>query len=215
MADYQIIEETPNGGRPMLNYKLKNEAARAWALTAPNKELARQVSDRYVAMEKAFKENLIRQMEEEKAKKAVPPPVDMGMKMEYMKMYYSLITDMETTGDQRDKLNMKDERRNLLQVIKVIGGLSGVGSVECVEVQKERPQELPLTEYLKLRNATWWKGNHERKFMSFCNSVRDNYILTRGHPPPKRAQYVDGAVRQVNHYTTEDIPLIDEVFGRF
>lgn len=74
--------------------------------------------------------------------------------------------------------------------------------------------EYPLTRRL-LDHEINYTSKMKVNLMKAGQKLRKLYIQKYNKPPPKRDQYVDNALRQVNIYTNEDFDIMDKALGEF
>ena len=92
--------------------------------------------------------------------------------------------------------------------VRAIADAAGATADAAAAAAVPRPVtgEWPLSLYLERHG---YARPTRDQLMELGKCAAALYRDYRGHEPPKRAQYVDGAVRVVNHYTDDDIDIVE------
>lgn len=114
----------------------------------------------------------------------------------------ALAKDLLTTKNgimDADEFLIRDCTRNIL--LDKAGGNNTLG--------------IPLTKRLKDKFGINYTNKIRGKMGAVGKEVKKVYVQTHNAPPPKREQFVDGAIRDVNHYLESDYTdFIDDILKK-
>ncbi len=135
------------------------------------------------------------------------------MELENAKMVIKTLQELGIAIDERDKLRFKgyvwgtmDSGRNLF----LTSGTPEESEDAPSSSQATQNQEVNISDW------AWQTGKGRLNHGQLTRLGKEVAILYRakngGKNPPKCTRYVDGAVRQVNSYNKDDIPLFKEAW---
>jgi len=123
------------------------------------------------------------------------------MRLDNMKNILSLMTDDEM--DDRDRLNHADLKRQFIRVNALHSSTTN-SSLLLLKDSNEQHEEISISMISQKLGIRMKRGDNIR----IGKIAKLLYIKRYGNDPPKHGQYVDGAVRNVCTYYSEDEDLI-------
>lgn len=126
-------------------------------------------------------------------------------------MYSTVLDFARNNGfadDERGEIQLRDITRNFVfRLAQEPGQPAMIADAEPV------PEEVTISDVVLSYLGRPLRGQHLGQIGKI--TARMYKEANNGEGPPKRTQYVDGAPRQVNSYTTRDLPLIHAAIDAF